>query len=588
MDCSETSANVKACEPCKEEKVSKTADGMCKQCDEYMCCICFKNHLTARLCRKHEFMDSQGIQIDLRKAAESVNWDECGKHENEIIKYYCQNHDDVACGECMLIGEHKGCSPILIKCLVDNVQNSEDFKALSDRLDNIEIKTSSTTDLILLETENNSKMKEDTNADVKRFINDIRDIIDSKETSLLSQVDELYQQNQETLNNMTEIIKSTETKIVNIKREINQLRCSENELFIKSVKCRRLLADIENNFAESFKDTNIRKFEFRKSDILFNQLVSTYTFGTITHIAKRIGVYQDYGSNVVTEEMLYTLLEKERVSAIECTNTKSNGVDTVICLDTSFSMAGQPLTTAIECIEKILDGFETNAVYNDLEENVALVTFGNENKIRHHLTNNYDLIRQGLGDINAGGPSPLWLGLSLSLAEIKENGCACVMEPMSVLPRIILITDGYASRKNILNGDDNGFVDDQVVNEIQSLMDTCRSCTSYLECIKPGECHEEILEMTTNGRMYMANNIDSITEFFQKCENANTLIKQVKSDAIDNAEIDEAVEHSKLSSIGKEDLRRMVLEYLTSSDHGRAKEELNESANDDSTSHKKT
>jgi hypothetical protein len=31
----------------------------------------------------------------------------------------------------------------------------------------------------------------------------------------------------------------------------------------------------------------------------------------------------------------------------------------------------------------------------------------------------------------------------------------------------------------------------------------------------------------------------------------------------------------------------MVLEYLTSSDHGRAKQELDESANDDSTSHSK-
>jgi hypothetical protein len=30
------------------------------------------------------------------------------------------------------------------------------------------------------------------------------------------------------------------------------------------------------------------------------------------------------------------------------------------------------------------------------------------------------------GDINAGGPSPLWLGLSLSLAEIKENGEICL------------------------------------------------------------------------------------------------------------------------------------------------------------------
>lgn len=42
------------------------------------------------------------------------------------------------------------------------------------------------------------------------------------------------------------------------------------------------------------------------------------------------------------------------------------------------------------------------------------------------------------------------------------TGGACLMEPMSVLPRVILITDGFVSRKNCLNGDDNGVVDDQV------------------------------------------------------------------------------------------------------------------------------
>jgi hypothetical protein len=42
-------------------------------------------------------------------------------------------------------------------------------------------------------------------------------------------------------------------------------------------------------------------------------------------------------------------------------------------------------------------GFETNAIYHGLGENVAIVTFGNENRIRRHLTNDYGLIREGLG-----------------------------------------------------------------------------------------------------------------------------------------------------------------------------------------------
>lgn len=36
------------------------------------------------------------------------------------------------------------------------------------------------------------------------------------------------------------------------------------------------------------------------------------------------------------------------------------------------------------------------------------------------------------------------------------------MNPMTVRPRIILISDGFASRKNLLEGDDNNEVDAQV------------------------------------------------------------------------------------------------------------------------------
>lgn len=36
------------------------------------------------------------------------------------------------------------------------------------------------------------------------------------------------------------------------------------------------------------------------------------------------------------------------------------------------------------------------------------------------------------------------------------------MKPMTVRPRIILITDGFASRKNQLEGEDNNDVDAEV------------------------------------------------------------------------------------------------------------------------------
>ncbi|XP_053406215.1 uncharacterized protein LOC123566003 isoform X2 [Mercenaria mercenaria] len=274
---------------------------------------------------------------------------------------------------------------------------------------------------------------------------------------------------------------------------------------------------------------------------------------------------EDNGSGkLVSDDVLYSLIEQERLSAGECSDIKSHGIDTVICLDTSSSMAGKPLTTAIHTVTKILDGFETNAIYHDLEENVALVTFGNENKIRCHLTNDYGVIREGLENITAGGPSPLWLGLALSLAEIKERGGACIMDPTTVLPRIILITDGFASRKNLLVGEDSSVVDDQVIREILSLMSTCTSFTSYMECIIPSPCHEEFLSSLTNGRMYTTDDLEHVVEFFRVQEKANDIVKKVSSGEMDRSEIGEAINTSKLGEKGKDDLKKMLSEGLSS------------------------
>jgi len=49
-----------------------------------------------------------------------------------------------------------------------------------------------------------------------------------------------------------------------------------------------------------------------------------------------------------------------------------------------------------------VSGFEQNAIEYFLEENIALVTFGQETKIVQHLTNDFNQIRDHLGEIIIG------------------------------------------------------------------------------------------------------------------------------------------------------------------------------------------
>ena len=283
------------CQPCKEDEKSKLADGICKQCDEYMCYVCFKNHLVARPCRNHELIDSEGTRVNPRMEVDYQNTEMCSKHNNEIIKYFCRQHDEIACGECMLLGEHKGCNPELIRHLSSNFQLSEEFTAFSNRIDRLVGRTTSTFNAIKAEKKNNEKMRESAETDIKKFIGDITESLKETESVLLSKVNEIYQQNEESLNKASLINKSTEEKINKVKHVVNPEQCPEDTLFIKCIQCKPELIYFEKSCDETIESHPIRSFGFRKESILLNKLKEAYALGSISHTIRRLNEQQDTG-----------------------------------------------------------------------------------------------------------------------------------------------------------------------------------------------------------------------------------------------------------------------------------------------------
>ncbi|XP_060579270.1 E3 ubiquitin-protein ligase TRIM45-like isoform X2 [Ruditapes philippinarum] len=115
------------CKPCEQLKTSTFSDGFCSQCAEEMCQRCFDTHKQFKLNRGHILVQSVEAKS---KCKETPTFDNCTKHLNEDIKFFCPEHDQVGCGDCMVIS-HKTCKVEYILEQIDGYKDNEEFIKLT-------------------------------------------------------------------------------------------------------------------------------------------------------------------------------------------------------------------------------------------------------------------------------------------------------------------------------------------------------------------------------------------------------------------------------------------------------------------------
>ncbi|XP_071117252.1 uncharacterized protein [Haliotis cracherodii] len=124
-------------------------------------------------------------------------------------------------------------------------------------------------------------------------------------------------------------------------------------------------------------------------------------------------------------------------------------MDTLLCLDysstTSKGSFHQLKTTALSFIS----GIEDIAEELGLEENIAIVTLGSRAEVVHHLSNDYESLRDAIGQLKCGVlASRTYLeGILVCLAALTKGGVCNFGGFLRVPPRLIVVTDGLSPEK---------------------------------------------------------------------------------------------------------------------------------------------
>ncbi|XP_071117081.1 uncharacterized protein [Haliotis cracherodii] len=150
------------------------------------------------------------------------------------------------------------------------------------------------------------------------------------------------------------------------------------------------------------------------------------------------------GDNVDGNRLWESVEEAQSADSSMVPNVES-ALDTVICIDTSDSVRGETFGHITKILHDFINGIEDIAEQYEMEENIALVTFGGRARVLHQLSNDYGSLRDAIDDLTPGGPSPLQEGLLLAMACTGKGGILNIGGSLKLPPRLIVITDGLAT-----------------------------------------------------------------------------------------------------------------------------------------------
>ena len=266
-----------------EEHKEIDAISFCPECKIYMCNKCdnihssfFKNHKT--------FNINEGDEIFTGFCKEK-------NHPNKL-EYFCRFHNQLCCATCIAKlnekggGQHKDCDVCYIEEIREEKKNKleENIKCLED----LQKKLNESMETLKNIFQDIEKDKEDLKLEIQKIFTKIRNIINSREDELLSEVDNLFDKNY--INE--DIIKKGEKMPKQIKNSLEKGKLTDKEWDSNNLySCINDCINIENNIKniniiyESINKCNIKnkiKFKFYpNNEQMDNFLDSIKLFGKV-------------------------------------------------------------------------------------------------------------------------------------------------------------------------------------------------------------------------------------------------------------------------------------------------------------------
>ncbi|XP_053387255.1 transcription intermediary factor 1-alpha-like [Mercenaria mercenaria] len=270
---------LKLCENCQFEKVTTKANGICRDCEEYMCDTCFRHHLKGKRNRNHELIDMNDPDIAARHISEEV--EKCKHHNNEAIKFYCRKHEIIGCGDCFAL-EHRGCTPEYIKDISKNVQETVDFVNLKRKIELLERQNKATYETVRNNRKDCKEMQEEVLIKIRKFRTDINIYLDKAEADIISEMKLLMSDNDKLLDKLDNECARCTSKCEGLKQKLDPTVHTGDALFIQTVRSKASILEIEHKLSKTVQSVcEVKGYEFIPNQHLSSIIKSREKLGKL-------------------------------------------------------------------------------------------------------------------------------------------------------------------------------------------------------------------------------------------------------------------------------------------------------------------
>ncbi|XP_053387999.1 uncharacterized protein LOC123543954 [Mercenaria mercenaria] len=271
------------CKPCAERKLSTRATGLCRECAEHMCKDCFDTHKQFKLNRGHILTNSDETVAE-KENAEDL--EKCEQHFSELIKFYCPQHEQVGCGDCMIL-EHKTCKVEYIRDKARVFKSSQEFKTLVQGAK----KYLSEANEISISIKENKKQALNINEkflkDVNMFKEDLISHVNKLTNAILKQGEIIKVKD---MKNMDVLEKENEDLMIEISRLTKVFESQIDQpqkLFVSSVLQKPKLNQLREQLDSIQGRNNIESYEFQRNDNLERSVKDSKQMGSVQRIKPR-------------------------------------------------------------------------------------------------------------------------------------------------------------------------------------------------------------------------------------------------------------------------------------------------------------
>lgn len=256
--------------------------GYCEKCDEWMCQDCFDNHNKYKLSRDHVLSSAEPVENNNERNDNT----RCETHDNDIIKYYCKEHEQACCGHCVYL-HHKKCDYVLLEDI--NKASLDEIEALCETIDN-------NVACIDKRIESIRRNEEIANEDLDQFHAKIISYADASRTELAIQAQEKCTEEQA---RVTELKEKNEKIRSELKEIIAAVDVAGDNPLLRLTKFVEARPEVENckvSLEDLRSAINVTSFKFTPSRLIKRLVTASHTIGkmddgiSVNEIGKKISL----------------------------------------------------------------------------------------------------------------------------------------------------------------------------------------------------------------------------------------------------------------------------------------------------------